>query len=257
MPDASANQVLVEIDDGIATVTLNRPERHNSLVPELLSQLLDALATCARDPAVGVTVLRAAGRSFSTGGDLRGFLDHADDIREYSERLVGLLNQVIVAIHDCRVPVIVAVDGQVTGGALGLVLAADIVLVTERATFRPYYVDVGFSPDGGWTALLPGIIGQKRASAVQLLNQTVSADRALDWGLATAYADSEKLEAALAELCGELKTKNTDSVYHTRRLLRPANLESRLDAEKRLFVEQIATDGAIAGIRQFLDGRHD
>jgi len=162
--------VLVSVDNGVATVTLNRPERHNSLVPELLSHLLDALSASNRDPDVGIVVLRAAGQSFSTGGDLRGFLDHADHIRNYSEQLVGLLNQVIVAIYDCRAPVIVAVDGQVTGGALGLVLAADVVLVTERATFQPYYVDVGFSPDGGWTALLPGIIGQKRASAVQLLN---------------------------------------------------------------------------------------
>lgn len=226
-------------------------------MPELLSQLLDALSACAREADVSIVVLRAAGRSFSTGGDLQGFLDHADDIRNYSEELVGLLNQVIVAICECRAPVIVAVDGQVTGGALGLVLAADIVLVTERATFRPYYVDVGFSPDGGWTALLPKIIGQKRAAAVQLLNQTVSADQALDWGLATAYADSDELETALAELCGGLKTKKAGSVHNTRRLMRPANLESQLDEEKRRFVEQIGTDEALDGIRHFVDGRHD
>ena len=249
--------VLVSVDDGVATVTLNRPERHNSLVPELLFQFLDALAACGRDADVGIVILRAAGRSFSTGGDLRGFLEHADDIRDYSEELVGRLNEVIVAVHDCRSPVIVAVDGQVTGGALGLVLAADIVLVTERATFRPYYVDVGLSPDGGWTALLPGIIGQKRSAAVQLLNQTVSADQALDWGLATAYADSGELESALAELRDGLKFKKTGSVHNTRRLMRPANLESRLDEEKRRFVEQIGTDEAIGGIRHFLGGRHD
>jgi len=256
MPEETPRQVLVSIDEGVATVTLNRPERHNSLVPELLSQLLDALSDCVQDSEVGIVVLRAAGRSFSTGGDLQGFLDHADDIRDYSEELLGLLNQVIVAVHDCRAPVIVAVDGQVTGGALGLVLAADIVLVSERATFRPYYVDVGFSPDGGWTALLPEIIGRKRAAAVQLLNQTVSADQALDWGLATAYADSDELETALAELCGGLKTKKAGSVHNTRRLMRPANLESRLDEEKRRFVEQIATDEAIEGMRHFLDGRN-
>jgi enoyl-CoA hydratase/carnithine racemase len=257
VPEETPQQVLVSIDAGVATVTLNRPERHNSLVPELLSQLLEALSGCSRDAEIDVVVLRAAGRSFSTGGDLQGFLDHADDIRNYAEELVGLLNQVIIAVHDCRAPVIVAVDGQVTGGALGLVLAADIVLVSERATFRPYYVDVGFSPDGGWTALLPSIIGQKRAAAVQLLNQIVPADQALDWGLATAYADSDELEAALAELCDGLKTKKAGSIHNTRRLLRPENIEARLDEEKRRFVEQIATDEALEGIRHFLDGRHD
>jgi 2-(1,2-epoxy-1,2-dihydrophenyl)acetyl-CoA isomerase len=247
-----ASQVHVGVDDGVATVTLNRPERHNSLVPGLLVQFLDALSAVTRDPDVYVVVLRAAGRSFSTGGDLQGFLEHADDVRDYSERLVGLLNDAIIALFDCRVPVIAAVDGQVTGGALGLVLAADIVLVTEHATFRPYYVDVGFSPDGGWTALLPEIIGRKRASAVQLLNQEVSADQALEWGLATAYADSAALESALAELCGCLRSKRAGSIQITRRLLRPADLESRLDAEKRNFVEQIDTDEALNGVRAFL-----
>lgn len=257
MAEESANHVLVSVDNGVATVTLNRPDRHNSLVPGLLLQFLDALSSCGGDPDVGIVVLRAAGRSFSTGGDLRGFLEHADDIRTYSDELVGLLNEAIVAIFDCRAPVIVAVDGQVTGGSLGFVLAADIVLVTERATFRPYYVDVGFSPDGGWTALLPEIVGRKRASAVQLLNQTVSADQALEWGLATAYAESAELEPALVELCGRLRSKKSGSVHDTRRLMRPADLESRLDEEKRRFVERIVTDEAIEGMRAFLDGRDD
>ena len=257
MSVAGANEVLVSIRGGVATVTLNKPGRHNSLVPELLTHLIDALAACSGNPAVEATVLRAAGRSFSTGGDLRGFLDHADDIRSYSEELVGLLNEAIVAIYDLRVPVIAAVDGQVTGGALGLVLAADIVLVTERATFRPYYADVGFSPDGGWTALLPAIIGRNRARAVQLLNQAVTAEQALEWGLATAYADSAELEPALTELCDSLRNKKAGSIHNTRRLLRPADLESRLDEEKRRFLAQIATDEAIDGIRAFLKVRDD
>jgi len=257
VPEETPKQVLISVDNSVATLTLNRPERHNSLVPALLSQLLDALSECARNIDVRIVVLRAAGHSFSTGGDLQGFLDHADDIRNYAKELVGLLNQVIVGIYDCRTPVVVAVDGQVTGGALGFVLAADIVLVTERASFRPYYVDVGFSPDGGWTALLPEIIGRKRAAAVQLLNQSVSADQALDWGLATAYADSQELEAALAELCDGLKSKKAGSVHNTRRLMRPAKLESRLDEEKRRFVKQIVTDEALEGMRHFLGSRND
>ena len=252
MGKASTDPVLVGVADGVATMTLNRPERHNSLVPALLSRLSEGLSECARGTDVSVVILRAAGPSFSTGGDLRGFLEHADDIVSYSEELVGLLNKVIIEIFDSRVPVIVAVDGQVTGGSLGLALAADIVLVTERASFRPYYVDVGFSPDGGWSVLLPDIIGRKRASAVQLLNQEVTADQALEWGMATAYADSAELEPALAELCSLLRSKQAGSVHNTRRLLRPAGLESRLDEEKRRFVKQIATDEALDGIRAFL-----
>lgn len=243
--------VSVDVENGVVTITLDWAERHNSLVPELLSELRDAFRNC--DASVpGPVVLRASGPSFSTGGDLRGFVRHASDIREYADRLVGLLNETVIAIFDCPTPVIVAVDGQVTGGSLGFVLAADIVLVTERASFRPFYTDVGFSPDGGWAVLLPEIIGRKRASAVQLLNQAITVEQALDWGLATAYANSDDLDEAVAELCQQLRGKQAGSIRQTRRLLRPDDLGKRLDDEKQRFLAQIETPEAIAGIRTFL-----
>ena len=252
MIDARQDLVLRDIDGGVANVTLNRPQRHNSLVPELLGQLLEAITRSEEDPTANVLVLRANGDSFSTGGDLKGFLDHEDDIGSYSSELVGLLNSAIVRLVDCRIPVIAAVDGQVSGGSLGLVLGADVVLVTERASFTPFYVEVGFSPDGGWAALLPEVIGSKRAAAVQLLNQTISAQQSLDWGLATAYTDSTTLDDAVAELADELVRKKAGSVAHTRQLLRPLDIEARLEQERREFVAQITTDEAIDGIRAFL-----
>ncbi|HSM30482.1 MAG TPA: enoyl-CoA hydratase/isomerase family protein [Woeseiaceae bacterium] len=244
--------VLTRIDGPVATLTLNRPDRHNSLVPELLREFGDALARCESQPDVGVLVVRAAGRSFSTGGDLRGFREHEAEIAQYAHEVVGLLNDVIIGLYDCRVPVVTVVNGQVTGGAIGFVLASDVVLVTERASFTPYYVEAGFSPDGGWATLLPDIIGGTRARTVQLLNQTITAGQALDWGLATAYADSSGQEQAVAELCGQILGKKPGSMSCTRSLLRPRDLESRLERERKRFVEQIATDEAKAGIRAWL-----
>ena len=244
--------VLAGVDGAVATITLNRPERHNSLVPGLLQQLADAISGCEADPDVRVLVLRATGPSFSTGGDLRGFREHADALAQYADELVGLLNDVIVRLYDCRMPVITVVDGQVTGGALGLVLAADVVLVTDSASFTPYYVDAGFSPDGGWATLLPDIIGRTRAGSVQLLNQTITAEQALGWGLATAYSDAAGLDRAVAELCEQLLGKKTGSMRRTRRLLRPRDLESRLALEREQFVEQIVTDEAMTGIESWL-----
>lgn len=252
MTGADRGFVLTGIEGPVATLTLNRPERHNSLVPTLLEELVDAITGCESEAGTGVLVLRAAGPSFSTGGDLRGFREHADEIAQYAGELVGLLNNAIIRLYDCRLPVVTVVDGQVTGGALGLVLAADVVLVTERASFTPYYVEAGFSPDGGWTAVLPDIIGRTRASTVQLLNQTITAEQALDWGLATAYTGHPGLEAAVAELCGQILDKKTGSMLSTRRLLRPRDLESRLEAERERFVERIATEEAISGIDTWL-----
>lgn len=244
--------VLVETGGPVASITLNRPERHNSLVPAMLRELLDAIETCEAAADAGVMVLRAAGRSFSTGGDLQGFRQHDDALADYAAELVGLLNEAIVRLFDGRLPVITVVDGQVTGGALGFVLASDVVLVTDRATFTPYYVETGFCPDGGWTALLPDVIGRTRASSVQLLNQSITAVQALDWGLATAHADSARVDEAVAELCEQLLGKQADSMRCTRRLLRPRDLESRLEEERQRFVAQIATAEARAGISAWL-----
>ncbi len=174
MTDGERQLVLSRIDGAVATVILNRPDRHNSLVPAMLRELGAAIAGCESRPGVSILVLRAAGRSFSTGGDLGGFREHADEIAQYAHELVGLLNDAIIRLYDCRLPVITVVNGQVTGGAMGLVFASDIVLVTERASFTPYYVEAGFSPDGGWTALLPDVVGPTRARTVQLLNQTMA-----------------------------------------------------------------------------------
>ena len=252
MTNGDRKRVLAAIDGAVATITLNRPDRHNSLVPALLRELGDAIACSAAKAGVRVLVLRAAGRSFSTGGDLRGFHQRSDDVAQYADELVGLLNDVIVRLFDCRVPVITVVDGQVTGGAMGFVLAADIVLVTDRASFTPYYVATGFAPDGGWTALLPDIIGRTRASSVQLLNQTISAEQALSWGLATAHANSAGLEQAVAELCKQILDQKAGSIACTRRLLRPRDLEWRLELERERFVRQIVTGEAMAGIKAWL-----
>lgn len=252
MTDGERKLVLTRVEGPVATVILNRPERHNSLVPAMLGELGDAIAGCESRPGLGVLVLRAEGRSFSTGGDLRGFREHADEIERYAHALVGLLNDTIIRLYDCRLPVITVINGQVTGGALGLVLASDIVLVTERASFTPYYVEAGFSPDGGWTALLPDVIGQTRASTVQLLNQTITPEQALDWGLATAYAKSAGHDEAVRELCEQIVGKKPGSMARTRRLMRPGDLESRLERERAQFVEQIATDEAKTGIREWL-----
>ncbi|MCI0476326.1 MAG: enoyl-CoA hydratase/isomerase family protein, partial [Anaerolineales bacterium] len=113
--------VLIEREGAIATLTLNRVERHNSLVPEFLRAMLDALDVIKQSDA-RVAILQANGGSFSTGGDVRAFFDHRDDIVAYSNEIVGLLNQVIGAMIALPIPIVGAVHGIVTGGSLGLVL---------------------------------------------------------------------------------------------------------------------------------------
>jgi 2-(1,2-epoxy-1,2-dihydrophenyl)acetyl-CoA isomerase len=257
MRPSNDRRALVRVDDdgGVRTLTLARPERHNALVPELLDDLVAAIEDGQAVSHVGALVLAAQGRSFSTGGDVAAFatLDGADRVA-YARRIVGALNDAILTLLASDRPVVAAVHGPVTGGSLGLVLAADVVVVGPRAWFAPYYVDVGFSPDGGWTALLPQRIGALRAGAVQLLNQPVDAHTALLWGLATHHDDDPGARAR--KIATDIADKRPGSVARTRRLLAGDldDVAARLDAELDSFVAQIDTPEATAGMAAFLAG---
>jgi 2-(1,2-epoxy-1,2-dihydrophenyl)acetyl-CoA isomerase len=249
----------------VAVLTLNRAERHNSLVPELLMELLQALRELADQADVRCVVLQANGRSFSTGGDVRAFYEHRDDLSDYAYHIVGLLNWVILALVELPVPVVAAVHGIVTGGSMGLVLGCDVVLVAPEASFTPYYSIVGFSPDGGWTAMLPTIIGSKRSAEALLRNLSISAEQAVAWGIASLVVPADRIHDEALAVAQDIAAKKPGSIRHTKRLLSLAccdpspgsgqGLAARLEAERARFVEQIVTEEARQGIAAFLEER--
>ena len=248
--------VLFDIADGVARITLNRPQRHNSLVPELVAALNSALSE-VRKHDLAALVLAGAGKSFSTGGDVAAF--HAvprGKRRAYAEVLVGGLHEAILTLLDMPMPVITRVHGPVTGGSLGLVLAADLVAIASSAFIAPYYVDVGFSPDGGWTALLPERIGAARAREIQILNRHISADAAVAYGIATEATAAKQLDEVIESWIATLHAKVRGSVRATRELLAPperrAEVEGRLRRELDRFLDQIETEEADAGMAKFL-----
>jgi 2-(1,2-epoxy-1,2-dihydrophenyl)acetyl-CoA isomerase len=249
------SRVQLKISAPIATITLNRSERHNSLIPGLLEDMLMALIAVNEQAKVRAVVLQAKGRSFSTGGDLRGFYEHLDQIETYSHELVGLLNDVILAMRDLRVPIVAAVHGLVTGGSLGFLLASDIVLVTPEVKIIPYYSVVGFSPDGGWTAILPDIIGLKRVVEIVMRNQTITADEAVVWGIANHTVPAEEIYHVAQEIAFEIANLQTDSIYQTKRLLCQLNddLAIHLEAERKQFVEQISKPETQQSMIAFLE----
>jgi enoyl-CoA hydratase/carnithine racemase len=246
--------VLVEQVGPAAVLTLNRAERHNSLVPGFLAEILEAIETAGAQPGVRAVVLQANGRSFSTGGDVRGFYEHLDDLEAYASETVGLLNQVILAMIALPVPIVSAVHGIVTGGSLGLVLGSDVVLVAPEASFAPYYSVVGFSPDGGWTALLPSSIGLKRATKVLMRNQTITADQAVAWGLASRVVPADRIREEALQAAQEIAAMKAGSIGHIKAALASGggDLEARLEAERARFVQQIVTEEARRGMAEFL-----
>lgn len=254
----SASRATLRIADGVATITLNRPERHNALVPDLLEDLRTSIARAA-DADIGVLVLTGAGRSFSTGGDIAGFLaarDSREGIAGYAGRIVGLLNEAILDLIGFKAPVVAAVNGPVTGGSAGLVFAADIVLMSEAAFLQPYYGEVGFAPDGGWTALLPDRIGAARAIEVQALNRRIDARTAVDLGLATRVVSADAMDAAVAETVAAICAKEPRSLAAARRLVwdEPcrALLAARLEAERTAFVDLVGREEVAGRMRTFV-----
>lgn len=244
---------LVTLDDlgDVHRVTLDRSDRHNSLVPAFVEQVRRQVHRVAGIDDT-ILLITAAGPSFSTGGDIRAFYEHRDDLAAYGERLVGSLNALIVELLRCDHPILTAVDGPVTGGSVGILLASDLVFVSPAATITPYYTEIGFSPDGGWTAMMPSVIGRMRTVDVLLRNRTVTPEQAVEWGLAAAMV--REVEAHTNRVAEELAAGRREALRSSLDLLRPdpETIENRLARERRAFVEQVQTREARAGILAFL-----
>jgi 2-(1,2-epoxy-1,2-dihydrophenyl)acetyl-CoA isomerase len=254
MPDFA----VLDIHDRVATVTLDRPGRGNALVPELLRDLRDCLARAARAD-VHALVLQAKGRAFSAGGDVAGFAGHGADTQgllAYSAEIVGDLNRAILDLLAFPAPVVAAVNGAVTGGSAGLLLASDIAVMSERAFLQPYYCDMGFAPDGGWTALLPERIGAARALEVQYLNTRLDARACRDLGLASRVVSPEDLEAEVAVLVEVIASKDLESLKASRANvwtpLRRARVAAALERERAAFLRLIGRPETARRMAAFL-----
>lgn len=237
--------------NGVSVITLDRPSRGNALVLDLLADLQTALDQAAKEG--GSLILTGSGKAFSTGGDIAGFLEHANSIRDYAADLVGALNRVILTLRCHPGTVIVAVNGPVTGGSFGLALAADRILVSGTAFVQPYYGVMGFAPDGGWTALLPHRIGAARAAGWIASDTRLHADDLLRISLADRICAPDALmSAALAEAQGATGL-DPAIILDARRLTGQdaETLAPALEAERQAFLAHIVRPGTLDRMRAF------
>lgn len=246
--------VRVEHADGVARVVLCRSGMHNALVPELLDALLAELTRLRIDPSCRAVLLAAEGPAFSIGGDMRRFQRERGALHAYSDGLVGRLNQAILALIDLPQPVVAAVHGIVTGGSIGLVLAADLIYLAPQVVFKAHYATAGFGPDGGWTALAGRVAGNHRAAAALLLNRSVRAEEAVAWGLANEVVAADQLQQMATAAARRVADYPAGTMCSAKRLLwgDRARLAADLEAERRQFVELIVQPAAIEGVDAFL-----
>jgi len=240
---------------GVLRLVLARPSMHNALVPELLDDLLCALREVSSAADCAAVVLAADGPAFSIGGDMRRFQrERGGDLFAYSSGLVARLNQAIMALVDLPHPVVAAVHGVVTGGSVGLVLAADLVYLAPGTAIKAHYATAGFGPDGGWTALVGRLAGPRRAAAALLLNRTIRAEEAVAWGLANEVVAADQLQEVAVAAATKIAAYPAGTMRTAKALLRTdrETLAAGLEAERRRFLELIGTPEAQAGVDDFL-----
>lgn len=188
--------VLLDIADGIATITLNRPDRLNAFNEEMAQEWAAATATAVHSAEVHAIVIAGAGRAFCAGGDVRAMAemtDRGDMIRELARRI----NAGILDLTESAKPVVAAAHGTTAGGGLGILLASDYAVVGESSRVGSLYGGVGLTPDLSVSAQLAAAVGERRALQLLLQERLLDAGEAMQWGLvAEAVADDQVVHRA-------------------------------------------------------------
>lgn len=204
--------------DRIATITIDRPDRMNALDEPTRLALAEAIRASGEDADIGAIVLTGAGRAFCAGQDLAAIheLDDAEDT------VARTYNPIVEAIVATGTPVIAAVNGAAVGAGMGIVLACDVVLMSEKASLACVFGKVGLVPDTGTSWQLVRTVGYLRAYEIATTGRRISATEALELGLATAVVPPEELAARARTRALELAAGPRAALALTKQILRSA-----------------------------------
>lgn len=258
-PDESSQLVLIEnLDAGVLTLTLNRPERLNALNIALVQALLAAIERAA-EPGCRAVLITGAGRGFCAGADLstRAFApgEARPDLGQSLERGI---NPLIRAIRGLPKPVVCAVNGPAAGAGANIALACDIVLAAKSARFLQAFARIGLIPDAGGTFHLPRLVGEARARALMMLADPIGAEEAAAWGMIYRAVDDEDLNGEARTVAERLSAGPTHTFGLIKRALAAspgATLDAQLDLERDLQREAGGRDEYVEGVRAFLEKR--
>ena len=206
------NTIQYVVDNGIGTLKFNRPAVANGFNIEMCKEILEVLDKAHNDESVRALLINAEGKVFSAGGDLTEMERAVNDgDTESLFEIVELVAQISMAMKRLPKPVIMVVDGPCAGAAANLAVAADFTIASEKAKFIQAFVGVGLAPDAGGLYLLTRSIGINRATQITMTGEPVSADKALDWGIAYKVVESEKLEKTVSQLIKKLNRSSVNS----------------------------------------------
>lgn len=253
--------ITLTCDNGIARLTLNRPDKLNSFNEEMHAELRDALdgIQSGRIPA-RVLVLSGAGRAFCAGQDLA---DRAMQIKDGKLPDIGDIvernyKQLIVRLQNLRVPTIAAVNGIAAGAGASVALACDLVIATQSASFLQAFSKIGLIPDTGGTWFLPQRVGMARAMGLALLADKLPAAKAAEWGLIWECVADAEFAARIEALAGQLASAPTKALVRTRQAMHAApghTLEQQLSFEGGFMRELGWSRDYAEGVQAFMEKR--
>jgi 2-(1,2-epoxy-1,2-dihydrophenyl)acetyl-CoA isomerase len=249
-----------EIKSGIATLTLNRPDKLNCFDDRMHAEIRDALKALKADSSARVLVLTGAGRAFSSGQDLAihqatmaagGTVDPTDSL----DRDFNRLARTIVGMD---LPVIAAINGVAAGAAVNVALSCDFVIAARSAQFIQAFTRIGLVPDCGGSYFLPRLIGDARARGLLMLAEPLSAERAAEWGMIWKCVDDGMFSEEVSKLAEFLASRATRALAMTKRALAASSrntLAAQLDLERDLQVVACGTDDFREGVAAFVEKR--
>ncbi len=222
--------ILFSITDGVARLTLNRPDRLNSFTVKMHQEVANALSELEATPNMRVLLLTGAGRGFCAGQDLADRAVAPGESVDLGDSVERFYNPLIRRLVALPFPVVCAVNGVAAGAGASIALAADIVIAAHSAKFIQSFANIGLIPDSGGTWVLPRLTGQARALGMALTGQPISAIQAADWGLIWEAVEDEAFGAKVEALVAQFAKAPTAGLAATKRMIRASWLHS-LDEE--------------------------
>jgi len=252
--------ITYELTDGIARITLNRPDKLNSFTDAMHAELRTALDAIHNDPAARVLVLTGAGRSFCAGQDLgdRAMQIQSGKMPDIGNTVERNYKPLIMRLANLRVPTLAAVNGIAAGAGASVALACDLVIATKSASFLQAFSKIGLIPDTGGTWFLPQRVGMARAMGLALLAEKLPAEKAAEWGLIWAAVEDAEFAATIDTLARQLATAPTKALVRTRQAMHAApthTLEQQLSLEGSFMRELGWSADYAEGVAAFMEKR--
>ena len=247
------SEIETRLENGVLTVTLNRPDKKNAITQAMYAALSEATERARTDDAVRVLLFRAEGDSFSAGNDIGDFI-------ALGAQAAGPLDlsvfRFLKALADLDRPAVAAVKGRAVGIGLTLLLHCDMVVVAEDALLSAPFVNLALAPEAASTLLLPQVIGHQRAFELFALGQAIDGRTAQAWGLANRCVPADQVEATASELAAQIAARAPNSIRRTKALMRDAEaLWTIMRKEGEVFGSQMKSPEAMEAFMAFTQKR--